>query len=568
MHNAFALGIAKAQDTQVPVASAFDMLTRPSSFGDLSRQFSFELPGFYNIGTDVVDRWAAVEPDRPALIVHKEDGPPRFATYGFLATRSNRLANALAAEGVKAGDRLGILLPQSAETVIAHVAAYKLGAIAVPLAIQFGSDALRYRLADAGAVALVTTVEGAEKIEDLRAELPALRIVYAVGGAGPGAADLRHVLSRASSRFEPVDSRPDDPALMIYTSGTTGAPKGALHGHRVLLGHLPGIELSQEMMPQSGDVMWTPSDWAWAGGLLNALMPALHFGVPVVAFRFEKFDPGRALDLMARHRVTNAFLPPTALKMIRAEGAAVDRDRLRLRAIGSAGEKLGADTLLWAEEAFGVPVNEFYGQTECNAVIGSSGGLGVCRPGAIGRPVPGHEVAILRPDGTEAAAGETGEIAIARPDPVMFLGYWNNEEATEAKFRGRWMMTGDQAVRDDDGYIAFVGREDDVITSAGYRIGPGEIEDCLAAHPAVRLAVVVGKPDPVRTEIVTAFVVPQPGVSTGPALVDDIKAFVRSRLSSHEYPREITFVDEIPLTTSGKVIRRAFRDKVRAPVSA
>ncbi|ODN72544.1 AMP-binding protein [Methylobrevis pamukkalensis] len=539
------------------------MLTRPASDFDLARRFAFEIPGFYNIGVDVIDRWAAVEPDRPALIIHREAGPPRFATYGFLARRASRLANLLAAEGVGPGDRVGILLPQSAEAVIAHVAVYKLGAIAVPLAILFGADALKYRLADAGVKALVTTVEGAEKVAPLRADLPALALMLSVGGPGPGAEDFKTALGRASDRFEPVETRPDDPALMIYTSGTTGAPKGALHGHRVLLGHLPGIQLSQEMMPQPGDVMWTPSDWAWAGGLLNALMPALHYGVPVVAFRFTKFDPARALDLMARHRVTNAFLPPTALKMIRAEGIAIDRDRLKLRAIGSAGEKLGADTLLWAREAFGVPVNEFYGQTECNAVIGSCAGLGVSRPGAIGKPVPGHDVAILRDDGSRAAPGETGQIAIARPDPVMFLGYWNQPEATAAKFVGEFMTTGDQGVMDTDGYITFIGRDDDLITSAGYRIGPGEIEDCLAAHPAVRFAVAVGKPDPLRTEIVKAFIVPQPGVVTDAALVEDIKAFVRARLSPHEYPREIDFVDEIPLTTSGKVIRRLFRDRVR-----
>ncbi|MBH0238015.1 AMP-binding protein [Methylobrevis albus] len=543
------------------------MLTRPTSHQDFDRRFRFALPAWFNMGTDVIDRWAAVEPDRPALIIHREDGSPRFATYGYLSARSNRLANALKAAGIQPGDRIGILLPQSAEALIAHVAAYKLGAIAVPLAILFGSDALSYRLRDAGVAALVTTVAGAETVAPLRTDLPDLRLVLTVGGPGPGAGTVAFAdaIARASDAFDPEETRPDDAALMIYTSGTTGPPKGALHGHRVLLGHMPGIQLAQEGLPRPGDVMWTPSDWAWAGGLLNALLPALYVGVPVVAFRFEKFDPERAVALMIRHRVTNAFLPPTALKMIRGAGETVaGAARLHLRAIGSAGERLGRETCLWAQEAFGVPVNEFYGQTECNAVIGSSAGLGVTRPGAIGKPIPGHDVVLLKPDGSVAAPGEAGEIAISRPDPVMFLGYWNQPEATAAKFRGDHLLTGDQGIADEDGYISFVGRDDDLITSAGYRIGPGEIEDCLGAHPAVAFAAVVGKPDPVRTQIVKAFVVLKPGVEPDAALADAIKAFVRGRLSAHEYPREIAFVDEIPLTTTGKVIRRAFRDKVAA----
>ncbi|SON57491.1 Acetyl-coenzyme A synthetase [Hartmannibacter diazotrophicus] len=536
------------------------MLTRPTSFPDLHRSFRFDIPGLYNMGRDVIDRWAATEPDRPALIVHREAGPPRFATYGYLASWSNRLANALKASGLAVGDRMGILLPQSPETVISHVAAYKMGAIAVPLAILFGTEALRYRLKDAGIKVLVTTVEAAERIEPLRSSLSDLELVITVDGTGPNAVDFKTFAGQGGREFEAIDSRPDDPALMIYTSGTTGAPKGALHGHQVLLGHLPGIQLSQELMPQPGDVMWTPSDWAWAGGLLNALMPALHYGVPVVAYRFEKFDPERALALMARHKVTNAFLPPTALKMMKADGVRIDRDALKLRAIGSAGERLGTEAFHWAREAFGIPVNEFYGQTECNAVIGSCAGLGVSKAGAIGKPIPGHSVVILGEDGEPVPAGVAGEIAIERPDPVMFLKYWNQPEATEAKFVGDYMTTGDRGVMDDEGYISFIGRDDDLITSAGYRIGPGEIEDCLIAHPAVRLAVVVGKPDPIRTEIVKAYVVPQDGVTVSDDLVNDIKSFVRSRLSAHEYPREIEFVEDIPMTTSGKVIRRAFRE--------
>ena len=283
---------------------------------------------------------------------------------------------------------------------------------------------------------------------------------------------------------------------MVYTSGTTGPPKGALHAHRVLLGHLPGIEVPHEFLPQPGDRFWTPADWAWAGGLLNVLLPGLHYGVPVVAARHEKFDPEEAFAVMAKLGVRNAFIPPTALRMLRSAPHPRGRHAIRLRSVGSGGEALGAETYEWGKSALGLTINEFYGQTECNLVVASCAAIGVSRPGAIGKPVPGHTVAVIRPDGSVCAAGELGQIAIRRPDPVMFLEYWGKPDATRDKFIGDWMTTGDQGVVDDDGYLRFVGRDDDVITSSGYRIGPGEIEDCLIRHPAVALAAVVGKPDP------------------------------------------------------------------------
>ena len=267
--------------------------------------------------------------------------------------------------------------------------------------------------------------------------------------------------------FDAADTTPDDPAMMIFTSGTTGPPKGALHGHRVLLGHLPGFQLHHDFLPRPGDLMWTPADWAWAGGLLNALLPSLYFGVPVVFGRFDKFDPEGALLLMEKMRVRNAFIPPTALRMLKTVADIRRRFRLDLRTVGSAGEALGRETYDWARAELGMPVNEFYGQTECNIVLSSASSLGVSRGGAIGKPVPGHRVAIIDADGRPMPAGEVGQIAVARPDPVMFLEYWQNPEATEKKFIGDWMTTGDQGVEDADGYFSFFGRDDDVITSAG-----------------------------------------------------------------------------------------------------
>ena len=532
----------------------------------LRASFRWDIPARYNIGLDVCDRWALSEPDRPAIHEVGADGARATLTYGALRDRACRLAGALARRGIGRGDRVAILLPQSATVAVAHVAAYRLGAIAVPLAVLFGADALAYRLTDAGARAVITNAAGLAKLAPLRAGLPGLELLVSTDGPEGDAQGLDRLTAETPPDHAAADTGPDDPALMIYTSGTTGPPKGALHGHRVLLGHLPGFAMMHAMFPgappRPDDLHWTPADWAWAGGLLNVLLPALHHGSAVIAKKFEKFEPEAALALIAREGVRNLFMPPTALRMLRGVEAPRRRfDLSRLVTLASAGEALGAETSAWAREALGLAVNEAYGQTECNLVIASSAALGVARPGATGRPVPGHAVAVLRPDGAPCAVDEVGDIAVHRPDPVMFLGYWNRPEATAQKFAGDWMTTGDQARLDADGYVHFVGREDDLITSAGYRIGPGEVEECLMRHPAVALAAVVGKRDRLRTEIVKAFVVLGPGHAPSEGLAAEIRGFVRDRLSGHEYPREIAFREALPMTTTGKIIRRALRDE-------
>jgi acetyl-CoA synthetase len=536
---------------------AAHVLPPAREYDALYRSFRWQVPANYNIGVDVCDRWAEREPDRVAILDLGAGGALEEIGYGALRERSNRLANVLAARGIGEGDRVAILLPQSPAVAISHIATYKLGAVALPLAMLFGVEAIAYRLADSGARALITNAQGLVKLAQARTSSP--DFVLSLDGAADGAEDFHALLARAAPDFAPVATSADDPALMVYTSGTTGPPKGALHAHRVLLGHLPGIEMPHEFLPQPGDRFWTPADWAWAGGLLNVLLPALHYGVPVVAHKFEKFDPEKAYALMARTGVRNAFIPPTALRMLRS--APPPKGALRLRTVGSGGEALGAETYEWGRSALGLTINEFYGQTECNLVLASCAAIGVSRPGAIGKPVPGHRVAVIHPDGTPCGPGELGQIAIARPDPVMFLEYWGKPDATRDKFIGDWMTTGDQGVADEDGYIRFIGRDDDVITSSGYRIGPSEIEDCLIRHPAVALAAVVGKPDPVRTEIVKAFIVLKAGHSPSDALAADIQSFVRTRLSAHEYPREVAFIAEMPMTTTGKVIRRLLRQQ-------
>jgi acetyl-CoA synthetase len=535
------------------------VLTRLADYDAICRQFRWPTPATYNIGVEVCDRWADFDPRRIALIDTHDDGHCDEVSYGALRDTSNRLANALRAFGVVRGDRVAILLPQGPDVAVSHIAIYKVAAIALPLAMLFGVDAISYRLQNSGAKALITNAQGLAKLAGMPNAIPSL--VLSVDGTDDKAIGFHDTLARASSAFTPEITAADDPALMVYTSGTTGPPKGALHAHRVLIGHQPGIEMPHEFLPQPGDRMWTPADWAWAGGLLNCLLPGLLYGVPVVARRFERFDPEEAFAVMARTGVRNTFIPPTALRMMRSAPDPRGRHELRLRTVGSGGEALGVETYEWGKSALGLVINEFYGQTECNLVVGSCAAIGVTRPGAIGKPIPGHVVGVIGPDGALCQAGQIGQIAVKRPDPVMFLSYWGNPDATREKFIGDWMTTGDQGVIDDDGYVSFVGRDDDVITSSGYRIGPGEIEDCLIRHPAVALAAAVGKPDALRTEIVKAFVVLKHGVSASDALASEIQDFVKQRLSAHEYPREVAFIEDMPMTTTGKVIRRLLRDR-------
>ncbi len=542
------------------------MLPHGETYDELCDRFVWHVPDMYNIGVDACDRWAERDPGRVAIVDVDDSGEGRDVTFAMLRGMSNRLANLLVAAGIGRGDRVGVLLPQMTETAAAHVAVFKMGGISIPLFTLFGEEALLHRLRDSSARAVVTNRGGAEKLAAIRRDLPDLGLVLCTDPGVPETHHLAEALEAQEDRFAPVVTRADDPALIIYTSGTTGLPKGALHAHRVLLGHLPGVEMSHDLFPQPGDRIWTPADWAWIGGLLDVLLPALHHGVPVIARRFPKFTGEAAFDLIARQGVRNAFIPPTALKTMRAVPDAPSRWRTSLRTVASGGETLGSELLDWGRDVLGVTINEFYGQTECNMVVSSCQRVMPARPGCMGRPVPGHRVEIVDAEGRRCEDGEQGAIAVARGDPVMFLGYWNNEAATQAKFVGDWLLTGDTGLREADGHLRFVGRDDDVITSSGYRIGPGEIEDCLIRHPAVRMAGVVGKPDARRTEIVKAYVVLKEGIAPTDALAADIQNHVRTRLAAHEYPREIAFVGELPLTTTGKIVRRELRDRARAEV--
>ncbi|WP_158747869.1 acyl-CoA synthetase [Acidisphaera sp. L21] len=537
------------------------MLIRGSSYEDTVARFVWDVPPRFNIAYAVCERHVGA--GREALIYQDANGAVTRYSFEDLLDLSRRFANALIALGVQRGDRVAILLPQGPETLVAHLAAYRMGAIALPLFSLFGPEAIEYRLRDSEACVVVTADVGLAKIQPIWAGLPTLRTVIDIeGGRGPNVLGFQDLMSRASSSHACVDTLADDPALILYTSGTTGQPKGVLHAHRVLLGILPGVEFPHDFFPQQGDRIWTPADWAWAGGLLDVLLPALYHAIPVVACRLPKFDADIAFDLLRRHEIRNAFMPPTALKIMRQQAA--PRSPVQMRSVASGGERMGADMLDWGRATFGVTINEFYGQTEVNLVIGNCATLMPTRDGSMGRAVPGHRVAVIGEDGAVLPAGQAGSIAVRAPDPVMFLQYWRNPDATARKFRGDWLLTGDLGVCDDAGYFWFHGRDDDVIISAGYRIGPDEVEGCVAGHPAVAMVAVIGVPDALRGEVVKAFVVPRDGFDPGPELVADIQAYVKTRLSGHEYPREIEFLDALPMTITGKIMRRELRNR-RSP---
>lgn len=537
------------------------MLQAGTNYEQIMQSFTWTIPKHYNIGVDACDKWADGS-GRLALIIENGDGNAQRCTFDQLKTWSDRFGLALRAWGVGQGDRVGILLPQSLEAAIAHLATYKLGAIAVPLFTLFGTEALQYRLENSGARALVTNAESLDKITSIRDSLPELASVFNIDDDGPSIAGLHSFwqsLQDHDGPFEAVDTLAEDPALIIYTSGTTGKPKGALHAHRVLLGHLPGVEISHNFFPERAKLMWTPADWAWIGGLLDVLMPSLHHGVPVLACRLPKFDAAIALKLMARHGVTHTFLPPTALKLLRAAGDPSPHGPFALVSVASGGETLGRELIDWGRQNLGVTINEFYGQTECNMIVSSCAALFEPRIGAMGRPVPGHDVQIIDDAGEILPDGVEGHIVVRRPDPVMFLEYWWNPRATADSFIGDYLVTGDRGMRDAEGFLWFVGRGDDVITTAGYRVGPGPIEDCLLGHPAVRMAAVIGVPDPERTEIIKACVVLNDGYQGNPALVTELQEHVRRKVAAHEYPRLVEFMGSLPMTTTGKVIRKELR---------
>jgi acetyl-CoA synthetase len=529
-----------------------------ATYADACARHRWRIPARYNIAWDACDRHVVAGPRR-ALIAEAAGGEGATYTFGDLKRLSDRLASALRGLGVARGDRVALMLPQTPEHLVAHLAVFKLGAVSVPLSRLFGPEALRYRLLDSGATVLFTDTDNVAKVLGIRDALPDLRHVVVCDEPAtvpPGVRAYGTVLGQGQDEFACVDTSAEDPALLIYTSGTTGPPKGALHAHRYLLGY-NGIDYANNFFGPD-DLYWSPADWAWVGGLLVGLFAPLAYGVPILAST-ARFDPAAAFDLMARHGVTNTLLSATMLRKMAVQIDEPRRYRLRLRTILSGGEKVTPEIYDWVEARLGLGINEVYGQTEANILIGENQPLIPPRREPLGRPYPGHAIAIVDDDGGRTAPGDLGTIAVRRGDPVLMQGYWNRPEQTAAAYRGDWFLTGDLGMLDDAGWIHFKGRADDVINSAGFRIGPAEVEGCLLEHTAVEQCAVIGVPDDVRGEAVKAFVVLAPGYDGTAALVRELGEHVKRRLGSFQRPRDIEWVTELPMTVSGKIRRAELR---------
>ncbi|WP_255449551.1 AMP-binding protein [Shimia ponticola] len=521
------------------------LLTVGDTWDEVTHAFSWQVPADFSMLEACLSRWSRETPDALAVrdIPRGEDW-----TFAGLADASARFASVLGARGIGRGDRVAVLAPQGVEVLISHFACYRLGAIAVPMFALFGGEALSYRLTDAGVAAVICDPARRATVEDVLATNGVIAAVWDTSDAS-----FWHELAVAAPMKACADIGAEDPAVMIYTSGTTGPPKGVLHAHRFLLGHLPSFELHHHGL-STDDIGWTPADWAWIGGLMDMAMPCLFYGLPVIAQRYAKFDPAAAMQLIADQKVTRLFLPPTAMKLMQTVPAP---EGMQVRSVSSGGEALTPDILNWGQEALSAPINEIYGQTECNLSVVSSADLGVQRVGWMGRAVPGFRIEVMQ-DGKAVPDGTVGELCVHRDTPSTFLRYWNKSEATEVKFWGDWLRTGDLVRREGD-YFQYVARDDDLISSAGYRVGPTEIEACLCDDPAVQMAAVVGVPDAIKGQAIRAF------VTVAGAEPDDLEARlkdrVRSRLSPHLTPREVVVIEAMPLTATGKVLRRELRDR-------
>ncbi len=543
------------------------MLPKSLNYDHLYNTFNLNIPLKFNIASATVDKFSNT--DRIALKNIKSNGELENLSFRFIQKKSNQLANALDNLNLNKNDRVGIILGQCPETLISHISCFKSGKISIPLFNLFGIDALKFRLIDSSASAVICDKHGLEKLMKIKHDLPSLKHIICTDKKESDNDILffDRLLNKSKDEYKNVNTNSEDPALIIYTSGTTGDPKGAILAHRTLLGHIPGVEMSHEFLSSdlsNNDCFWTPADWAWIGGLFDVLLPSLYFGIPVISFRSSKFDPEFTFDLMEKFEVKNTFLPPTSLKMMKSFNLYKSRDKLHLRTVGSGGEALGEELLNWGKEILNVGINEFYGQTECNLTVSNNGLIMKQKLGSIGRPVPGHKVKLMKDDGTFISKSDNeGEIVVQSNSPSIFSGYWNNDKETQNKIIDGWLHTGDYATIDDEGYFYFKGRKDDLINSSGYRIGPNEIENTILSLQEVEMVAVVGVPDELRGEIIKAVIVPREKSllkNKNENLKDKIKEHVKQNLAAHEYPRLIEFVKELPLTTTGKIKRNLIRN--------
>ena len=530
------------------------------SYEDICRKFSWQIPEYFNIADAVCDRWAD-DTTRIAMTHENLDGSVKNFTFAEIKRYSNQFANLLNSLGPEQGDRPLVLLTQSPECAISHVACFKSGIVSCLASVLFGPDAIQHRLTSTNAKVCITNKANLSKVQNIRGACPSLEHIVVVDDDSPShALSLWRSIADQNDTFDNVKTLSEDTAWISFTSGTTGQPKGVLMPHRILLGNKPLFEYYYDYGPREGDTLWSPADWAWIAGLINILLVGWYSGCRVVSTDMEGFNAEAAFRILGQHDITVSLLTPTVLKLMRQIDSE-ESPELQLRVVLSGGEAVGKELALWADDRFGLTISEGFGQTECNGMIGTNPRLMAVRHGSLGKAMPGSVCAIVDDDGNEVERGVQGNIAIKRPHPAMFSGYLNNPEATEGKFINDWMITGDLGEQDEDGFLWFHGRTDDVITSSGYRIGPTEIEDCLLKSPAVQLAAVIGVPDETRTELIKAFIVVSENTDPTDALAESLKELVRENLAKHEVPRSIEFVDSLPMTTTGKIMRRTLRDQ-------
>jgi len=508
-------------------------------YAQVCEQHRWEVPANYNIASDVCDKHPR---DKPAMVWESYDGSRRELVWGELQDMANQAAHTLRANGVGRGDRVAVVLPPTPETAAVFFGVWKLGAILLSLSVLYGDDGIAHRLRDSQATLVVTDQDNAHRFTSGD---PAQLLVLDPGGFGDASTD----------NVEP-NTAAGDPAQLYYTSGTTGMAKGIVHAHRYLLGHEEFVYCHEV---QDGESFHGMGEWAWAAGIAPLLGPWRLGAVQYVYRREAGFDPNRQLDFLSRNQVSNVFTTPTAMRAMMAVEDAGTRYPQQFRRVCSAGEPLNPEAIRWFREHYGVTVLDYYGLTESYPLVANYPWMDV-REGSMGRPMPGWDVAILDEDERPVAQGERGEICLrARTNPHYPLGYWNRPEDSEQVFEGDWFHTKDAAKQDEDGYIWYEGRADDVIIAAGYRIGPFEVESACLEHPAVREAAAVASPDELRGNVVKAFIVLVDGYQPSDELADQIKAHVRTHLSAYAYPRRVEFVPDLPKTLTGKIRRIELR---------
>ena len=535
-------------------------LSRYGSYREAYDQFEWNVPETFNIADVICGRWADRDNGKRRVALFYEDETGSTETYTFWQTQriANGVSNMLEGVGAMRGTRVGIVLPQRPETLFANLGVLQMGGISVPLSVLYGTEGLRYRLEHSQTQIAIVDRQRADVLDELRDDLNHLETIITIDD--PDEIDgqsWENRLATASRNYETIKTNAEDSAYIIYTSGTTGEPKGAHHAHRKLLGYIPGWQMINEF-PGDEAVHYTPSGWSWVGGLFAVVWGAWYHGQPVVGYGGQ-FDPETVYGLMERYGVTNPLLTSTMIRMLKG----IDHTEydLDVRVVPSGGEKVTEDIFAYVEEEWDAVVNEIYGQTECNFLVGTNHELMDVNREASGKPCPGHEVAIIdEAVGGRKEPGEIGHIAVKHPDPSMLLDYWNQPDLTDELFVGDWMKTGDVGSYDEDGFIYYEGRADDVIITSGYRVSPLEVEECLREHEAVNDAVVVGVEDEERGTIVKTFVKPTLGTDRSDELIASLQQFVKEREAAYKYPREIEFVDEFPTTVSGKIQRHKLID--------